>query len=97
MYQKLNIPLIGLIENMSSVVCPSCSENIKVFGNNTVTFAEKIGVNILGSFPLNDGISRGGDKGIPVVLNTDSIEFGLYKNVAHKVNTFLDNKSSDEM
>ncbi|KAF7268809.1 hypothetical protein GWI33_018156 [Rhynchophorus ferrugineus] len=97
MYQKLNIPLIGLIENMSNVVCPSCSNNIKIFGSDTIIFAEKIGVNILESFPLNDRISIGGDKGVPVVLNTGSVEFDLYKNVAYKINNFLNNKHSHKI
>ncbi|XP_030759109.1 uridine-cytidine kinase-like isoform X3 [Sitophilus oryzae] len=62
MYKKLNIPIIGLVENMSTVICPSCSTNIKVFGSDTEKLVKDINIEILESFPLNESTAEACDK-----------------------------------
>ncbi|XP_050293313.1 iron-sulfur protein NUBPL [Anthonomus grandis grandis] len=89
MYNRLKIPLIGLVENMCSVVCPSCSNNIRVFGDGTRKLAEDLNIDILESFPLNSDIADGGDKGVPIVLDEGNRQSGLYRNVAQKVVEYL--------
>lgn len=94
MFKKLNVPLIGIIENMSSVKCTSCSADIKIFGGGTKDLAKDLGCDVLVSFPLNQEISDTTDKGVPIVIeNTESHDSQLYKNLAQSVVNFLKNKT----
>lgn len=95
MYRKLNIPVAGLIENMSTVQCPSCSTSFKVFGDGTQKLAEELDLEILESFPLNEHISDGGDRGVPIVLQDCNPVSLLYKSVAVRLSKFLENKIKD--
>ena len=70
MYQKLNIPTLGIIENMSHFVCPSCSHESDIFGHGGgQTLAESLGVPFLGRIPIYQPIREGSDKGIPLVTS----------------------------
>lgn len=66
MYQKLNIPCLGMIENMSYFLCPHCGERTDIFDHGGVRRgAEQLGVPFLGSIPLNMQIRIHGDAGTP--------------------------------
>jgi ATP-binding protein involved in chromosome partitioning len=68
MYQKLNIPILGLIENMSYFVCPDCGHESDIFGRGGAQrLAGDMSVPFLGSIPLYEPIRRGGDAGVPIV------------------------------
>jgi ATP-binding protein involved in chromosome partitioning len=68
MYRKLNIPVIGLIENMSFFVCPGCGHESDIFGKGGgERLAEEMSVPFLGSIPLHEPIRAGGDIGVPIV------------------------------
>ena len=69
MYRKLNIPTIGLIENMSHFICPSCGHESDVFGKGGgERLAEDMKVPFLGSVPLYEPVRTGGDTGVPIVM-----------------------------
>jgi ATP-binding protein involved in chromosome partitioning len=69
MYQKLNIPVLGLIENMSYFVCPSCQHESDIFGRGGgERTAEEMGVPFLGSIPIYQPIRVGSDSGEPLVI-----------------------------
>ncbi len=69
MYKKLNIPPLGLIENMSHFECPHCAEPTDLFGRGGgQALAEELGVPFLGDIPLYAAVRRGGDSGVPIVL-----------------------------
>ncbi|MCH8860407.1 MAG: Mrp/NBP35 family ATP-binding protein [Thaumarchaeota archaeon] len=69
MFNKLNVPIIGVIENMSSFVCPNCNENHYIFGQGGAKkISEKFNVPFIGEIPLHTGIMEGSDKGKPVVI-----------------------------
>ena len=69
MYRKLNIPTIGLIENMSHFECPSCGHESDIFGKGGgEELAEQMSVPFIGRVPLYEPIRRGGDSGIPIVV-----------------------------
>jgi ATP-binding protein involved in chromosome partitioning len=70
MYRKLNIPTLGLIENMSYFVCPGCGKESDLFGKGGgEALANDLSVPFLGSIPLYEPVRRGGDAGTPVVLS----------------------------
>jgi ATP-binding protein involved in chromosome partitioning len=69
MYQKLNIPVLGLIENMSYFACPSCQHESDVFGRGGgERAAQAMDVPFLGRIPIYEPICRGGDAGEPLVI-----------------------------
>jgi ATP-binding protein involved in chromosome partitioning len=70
MYQKLNIPTLGVIENMSHFVCPNCNHEADIFGRGGgQRMAEKMNVAFLGRIPIYQPIREGSDQGIPLMLS----------------------------
>jgi ATP-binding protein involved in chromosome partitioning len=69
MFKKVNVPVIGIIENMSSFVCPHCGEVTDIFkrGGGERT-AEILQTAYLGAIPLDPKIVLGGDAGVPIVV-----------------------------
>jgi ATP-binding protein involved in chromosome partitioning len=73
MYQKLNIPVLGVIENMSYFVCPSCRHESDIFGRGGGSrLAEEMGIPFLGSIPISERLREGGDTGVPIMLTDPS-------------------------
>jgi ATP-binding protein involved in chromosome partitioning len=69
MYKKLNIPTLGVVENMSYFICPGCQTESDIFGTGGgETMAEKLGVPFLGRVPLYQPIREGGDSGVPLMI-----------------------------
>jgi ATP-binding protein involved in chromosome partitioning len=69
MYRKLNIPTLGVIENMGYFVCPGCQTESDIFGTGGgETMAAEIGVPFLGRIPLYQPIREGGDSGVPLMI-----------------------------
>jgi ATP-binding protein involved in chromosome partitioning len=69
MFRKLKVPILGLLENMSGFVCPNCSHETDVFGKGGgEKEAARLKIPYLGAVPLDPGIVRSGDKGVPVVV-----------------------------
>ena len=68
MYKKLNIPTLGIIENMSYYVCPGCEQESDLFGKGGgLQVAEELSIPFLGQIPLYTPIRVGGDTGAPIV------------------------------
>ena len=68
MYEKLNIPTLGVIENMSYYVCPGCEQESDLFGKGGgAQVAEELSIPFLGQIPLYTPIRVGGDTGEPIV------------------------------
>jgi ATP-binding protein involved in chromosome partitioning len=69
MWKRVEVPVLGLIENMSGFICPSCGHHEEIFlRGGGRKLAEREGLTFLGEIPLLGSISRGGDNGKPVVL-----------------------------
>lgn len=67
MFQTLKVPLLGMIENMSTYICPSCGHEAHLFGQGGVAAeAEKLGVPLLGSLPVDLDTRLSGDAGTPI-------------------------------
>lgn len=73
MLEQVNVPILGLVENMSGFTCPSCGDVTHIFhhgnghGGGAVE-AEALGVPFLGAIPLDPAVVDGGDSGVPLVL-----------------------------
>jgi ATP-binding protein involved in chromosome partitioning len=87
MFSKLNVPIVGVIENMSYLQCPHCSEHINVFGKGGgQKISEKFGIPFLGEIPLSPQIMEGSDKGKPVIVSDpDSIQANALRKVAKTI------------
>ena len=69
MYEKLNVPPLGLIENMSHFICPTCRTESDIFGKGGgEALAKDMNVPFLGSIPIYEPIRIGGDTGIPICV-----------------------------
>jgi ATP-binding protein involved in chromosome partitioning len=87
MFRKLNVTPLGLIENMSWYICPSCGHRHEIFSHGGAeSAAKKLGVPFLGSIPLEEGIREDADSGIPVVISRpDSVGAKSFVHVASQV------------
>ena len=72
MFLKLKTPVLGLIENMSTYICPNCGHEAHIFGHGGVAAdARRLDLPFLGELPLNIEVRLGGDAGMPIAA-TDS-------------------------
>src|SRR5262245_16421134 len=70
MYQKLNIPTLGIVENMSYYACPNCHHESDIFGHGGgERLAEQVAVPFLGRLPVYQPIREGSDTGVPIVVS----------------------------
>ena len=68
MFEKLQVPVFGIVENMSYFVCPDCGSRHEIFGHGGAReAADEIGIDFLGEVPLETRVRAGGDTGKPVV------------------------------
>ncbi|KAK5649582.1 hypothetical protein RI129_000611 [Pyrocoelia pectoralis] len=96
MFQKLKVPLVGIIENMSFVKCPVCSNDIHIFGSGTQRIAEEFKTTILERIPLNQKITECMDKGVPVVISDPcSKNAEAYKAVSNIIVDFVNKMESE--
>ncbi|MEL6375156.1 MAG: Mrp/NBP35 family ATP-binding protein [Pseudomonadota bacterium] len=86
MFRKVDVPVLGIIENMSYFICPSCGERSDIFGHGgAANEAEKLGVPFLGGIPLHMDIRATSDAGRPIVASApDSEHAKVYKALAEK-------------
>jgi ATP-binding protein involved in chromosome partitioning len=87
MFKRVNVPLLGIIENMSYFVCPKCGERHDIFGHGGAhTEADKLGVPFLGEVPLHMTIRETSDAGRPVVATEpDGPHAKTYREIAARV------------
>src|SRR4051795_896534 len=72
MLRRLNVPVLGIVENMSAFVCPHCGEATEIFGRGGAErFAQANGLDLLGKVPLDITVRQGGDAGIPAVAQRE--------------------------
>ncbi|KAJ4938987.1 hypothetical protein JOQ06_028450 [Pogonophryne albipinna] len=87
MFKKLNVPVLGLVQNMSVFQCPNCNHQTHIFGSDGARqLADTLGVQLLGDVPLHLNIRETSDRGQPVVVSfPDSPEAEAYRKVAAAV------------
>lgn len=89
--RKLNIPVIGIIENMSGFVCPKCGAKTEIFrSGGGKEIADDMDVPFLGSIPIDPKICEDSDKGMPFIINhPDSPSTEAFKEIVKKVEASL--------
>jgi ATP-binding protein involved in chromosome partitioning len=87
MFEKLNVPVFGIVENMSYFACPHCGERSEIFGHGgAAEAADELGLDFLGEVPLTALIRESGDTGTPVVAaEPDSPVGRAFTQIAGKV------------
>jgi ATP-binding protein involved in chromosome partitioning len=87
MAERTNLRPIGVIENMSSFVCPHCGEQTRIFGEGGGReAAETLGVPLMGEVPLIVALREGGDSGTPIVVSDpDSLAGLAFREAARQV------------
>jgi ATP-binding protein involved in chromosome partitioning len=87
MFDKVSIPVLGLVENMSSFVCPHCRQETAIFDKGGArTAAERMGIRFLGEVPIDLAIREGGDRGVPIVAGApDSPQAQAFLSVSRNV------------
>jgi ATP-binding protein involved in chromosome partitioning len=92
MFKKVEVPLLGIVENMSTFVCPNCNHESHIFGHGGAKAeAEKIGVECLGEIPLHIAIRETSDAGTPITATQpDSPQAKAYRKIAARLWEKLD-------
>jgi ATP-binding protein involved in chromosome partitioning len=87
MFKKLNVPILGAIENMSGFVCPHCSKESKIFSEGSIKTLEKsFGIPTLGSIPLDPKVCDASETGTPItVSHPTSLPAKAFREAARKV------------
>ncbi|XP_052789663.1 iron-sulfur protein NUBPL-like [Mya arenaria] len=87
MFRKVDVPVLGLVENMSVYICPQCGHQEHIFGQDGAKgLAEDMGVDILGSVPLTRAIRETSDSGQPIVVSDPgSPQATVYRDIARTI------------
>jgi ATP-binding protein involved in chromosome partitioning len=84
MFRKMQVPILGIVENMSTFVCPCCHRETAIFSQGGGRKAsQELGVPFLGEIPLDGDLCEGGDDGRPILLrNPQSPVAEVFRRVA---------------
>jgi ATP-binding protein involved in chromosome partitioning len=87
MFQRLNVPMLGVVENMSYFIAPDTGARYAIFGEGGgKRVADEYGVPLLGQLPLDPDTRKGGDEGTPIVVRRpDSPQAAAFRDVARRV------------
>lgn len=98
MFRKVDVPVLGIIENMSYFLCPSCGHQADIFGHGGARDeAERLGVEFLGEIPLHLDIRETSDGGQPIVVSRpDSDHAAAFRAIANRLWEQLDTAGDNE-
>lgn len=87
MFRKVDVPVIGLIQNMSHYVCPKCDHKAYIFGHDGARdVANEMDLELLGDVPLHIDIRETSDSGKPIVVSQpDNPQTIAYKTIASRI------------
>ncbi|KAL5240873.1 hypothetical protein ACI65C_008283 [Semiaphis heraclei] len=95
MFKKLNIPILGIVQNMSTMKCLKCSHENYIFGDSVQELASQEKIDTLFSIPLDPVITNGCDSGQPIVItHPESSQVETYKNLAEYLINLMDNTNN---
>jgi ATP-binding protein involved in chromosome partitioning len=86
MFRRVDVPVLGIVENMSYFLCPHCGERSEIFGHGGAEHeAARIGVPFLGAVPLHAAIRQNSDAGTPIVVSEARGEHArIYREIAER-------------
>jgi ATP-binding protein involved in chromosome partitioning len=92
MFQRVNVPVLGIVENMSTFICPNCGTRSDIFGHGGARHeAERLGVPFLGEIPLEMSIRETSDAGLPIVASQPDGPYATaYRSIAANVRSQID-------
>jgi len=95
MFEKVGVPVVGIVENMSYFTCPSCGERSDIFlSGGGRRLSDEVGVPLLGQIPLQAGMANQADSGNPVVLAApDSPAAEAFAHIAKQFQSKVGGKS----
>ncbi|MFQ5588581.1 MAG: Mrp/NBP35 family ATP-binding protein [Nitrospiria bacterium] len=98
MFKKVNVPILGIVENMSYFECPHCHEATEIFSRGGGrTAAEKLDLSFLGEVPIDPAIRMGGDTGHPIVTSNPSSPQALaFMEIAKNLTEQVASKNSEK-
>ena len=98
MFRKVDVPVLGIIENMSYFQCPHCGERTEVFSHGGAKAeAASLGVDFLGEIPLDITIRQTSDSGQPIVVaDPESAYTKAYREIASRILSKLQAGSTDQ-
>jgi len=87
MFQRLNVPMLGIVENMSYFVAPDTGTRYAIFGEGGgKKVADEYGIPLLGQLPLDPDTRKGGDEGAPIIVRRpDSLQAAAFRDIARRV------------
>jgi len=96
--QKLEIPTIGIVENMSGLICPHCGGRIELFGiDGGRREADRQGIAFLGAVPIDPAARKGGDSGRPIVLaDPAGLVATAFDGIASKIEDMISSREATE-
>jgi ATP-binding protein involved in chromosome partitioning len=96
MFQKVNVPILGLVENMSHFICPSCGTRADIFGSGGAShMAVAQDILLLGAIPLHMNVRRASDDGVPIMVSdSQSAEAIAIRDIAQKIIVTLEGVNS---
>ena len=99
MFNKVNVPIIGIVENMSFYICPNCEAEAKIFGHGGAKQTSKdLSVDFLGEIPLDINIRINSDEGLPnKTILEDSNNAIYFDNISDKLIKFIQKLDQDNI
>ena len=98
MFEKANVPVLGMIQNMAYWACPDCGRRDHIFGDGGVSAeAEKRGIEMLGEIPLSLDVRTGSDSGTPIVVASPRSEQAkTYRKMARRLMEVADLRREED-
>ena len=87
MFDRVSVPVLGIVENMSEFVCPHCNQGTPIFDSGGAgRAAEAMNIPLLGRIPLDLAIRVGGDRGVPITVeHPDSKQAEAFRTMARNI------------
>lgn len=98
MFERVNVPILGVVENMSYFIAPDTGKKYDIFGSGGGSkMAETYNAFFLGGIPIDSRVREGGDKGVPIVYDTpDSENAKLMMEISHRLTEQVNKRNSEK-
>lgn len=96
MYRTLKVPIIGIVENMSYVICEDCHHKNVLYNNEIDDFSKELNIEVIGKIPLEKQIIKCCEAGTPSCIKYPDSSFSAsYRNISKKLIRYLDDRDEN--